>query len=98
MLNLILGWSSTEYIGQGAPLRFIIDNVPGVNRTSMINGNVTAILTSNTNIDGVPILVSELHIIADQASTVTCTSETNSSATSKVFTISGMYVHCMDLY
>ena len=56
----------------------------------MINGNVTAKLTSNIDIDGVPILVSELHIIADQASTVTCTSETTTSSNNTLFNVSGM--------
>ena len=66
----------------------------------MMDGSVTATatLTSKPNINGVPVLVSELRIIADQASNVTCTSNTNSSPMSKVFAISGMYVHCMDLY
>ena len=57
----------------------------------MINGNVTATLRSKTDIDGEPVLVSELRIIADQASTVTCTSVTLSSNMSEVFNISGMY-------
>ena len=57
---------------------------------SMINGNATATLISNTNINGVPTLVSELHIIADQASTVTCTSEIAGSAYSIMFNVSGI--------
>ena len=67
----------------------------------MINGNVTATLTSNTNIDGESVLVSELRIIADRDSTVICESVTTNSRMSQVFTISGMYVHslhCIDLY
>ena len=103
MTTLILAWSSTEYIGKNN-LQFTSQDSssPGTNRTSMMNGNVTAtlIITSNTNIDGEPVLVSELHIIADQASTVTCTSVTfrSNMSDSEVFTISGVYVHCMDLY
>ena len=51
-------------------------------------------------IDGVPVLVSELHIVADQASTVTCASETIPSEDSVTFDISGTYyyytyMHCM---
>ena len=84
--TLILAWSSTEYLGQGDRLRFITDNVPGTIRTS---GNATANLTSNTNIDGVTVLVSELRIVADQASTVTCISEATDSRMSQVFTVSG---------
>ena len=97
MATLILAWSSTEYIDDA--LRFTSQDSPGTKRMSMINGNVTAraTLISNTNISGIPVLVSELRIIADQASTVTCTSVTTSSNISEVLTISGMYVHCIDL-
>ena len=96
MTTPILAWSSTEYIGQ-TNLQFPAQDPPGRSRPSEINGDVTATLISNTNISGIPVLVSELHIIADQASTVTCIN-TNSGAMSQVFNISGMYVHCMDLY
>ena len=89
LTTLILAWSSPEYIGQGDPLRFITLDMPGTNRTSMTDGNVTATLISNTNIDGVPTLVSELRIIADQASTVTCTSEATTSEDSAMFNVSG---------
>ena len=89
LTSLILAWSSVEYIGQGDPLRFTTDNIPGTTRPSMINGNVTATLTSNTNISRVPVLVSELRIVADQASTVTCTSETIPSENSAMFNVSG---------
>ena len=91
MTDLILAWSSTEYIGQGDPLRFASQEAQGTKRTSIINGNVTAILISNTNRNGESILVSELHIVADQASTVTCTSETTTSEDSAMFNISGTY-------
>ena len=92
MTTLILAWSSTEYIGQGVnPLRFTTDDVQGETRLSIINGNVTATLINNTNIDGVPTLVSEMRIVADQNSTVTCTSQTNSSSMSTTLNVSGMY-------
>ena len=92
--NLILAWSSTEYIGRGTPLQFTTATVPGENRTSVINRNVTATLISNANISGVPTLVSELRIIADQASTVICTSETiTGGETSGVLNVSGTCVH-----
>ena len=90
MTNLILAWSSTEYIGQGDLLRFTTLEIPGAKRTSEINGNVTATLISNTNISGVPTLVSELRIVADRASTVTCRSETISSEDSIMFSVSGI--------
>ena len=94
MTSLILAWSSTEYIGQGDPLRFTTEDLPGMIRTSIINrnGNVTATatLTSNTNVGEIPVLVSELRIVADQASVVTCTSETGGgTASMKMFNISG---------
>ena len=60
---------------------------------------LTYTLTNNTNINGVRTLVSELHIVADQASTVTCTSETTSSRMSQVFNVSGTvhvyYIHAL---
>ena len=89
MGTLILAWSSTEYIGQGDPLRFITQNMPGANRTSVINGNVTATLINNTNIAGVPVLVSELRIVAYQASTVTCDGEATGGTMSQVFNVLG---------
>ena len=95
LTTLILAWSSTEYIGQGVnPLRFTTDDVQGETRLSIINGNVTATLINNTNIDGVPTLVSEMRIVADQNSTVTCTSQTNSSSMSTTLIVSGMYNVC----
>ena len=91
LATLILAWSSAEYIGQGNPLRFTTQDVPGIKMTSEIDGNVTATLTSNTNINSLPVLVSELRIVADQDSTVTCTSLTNSSSMSTTLNVSGMY-------
>ena len=92
MTTLILAWSSVEYIGQGNPLRFTSQEVQGAKRTSTINGNVTAILISNTNRNGESVLVSELYIVADQASTVTCASETTTNEDSAMFNISGTYI------
>ena len=69
--------------------------MPGTNKTSAINGNVTATLTSKTDIDGVPELVSVLRIIsASQNSVITCDSITNRSVARREFT-SGtcIYVH-----
>ena len=86
---MILAWRSAEYIEQGAPLRFTTASVRGTNKTSEINGYVTAILISNTDINGVRTLVSELHIVADQASTVNCTSETTTSVASAMLNIAG---------
>ena len=56
----------------------------------MIDGNVVATLTNNTNVNGVRVLESELHIVADQASVVTC-SVTNRDPVSIEFSISGTY-------
>jgi hypothetical protein len=91
MTDLVLSWSSPEYIGQGDPLRLTTQDTPGEdNLTSMVNENVTAILTSNTRIGGVPVLVSELHIIgADQSSVISCTSETNGTSARTTFVSSG---------
>jgi hypothetical protein len=90
LTDLIVAWSSPEYIGQGDPLRLTTEDTPGENKTSQINGNVIAILTSNTMIGGVPVLVSELHIIgADQSSVITCSSETNGTSARTTFVSSG---------
>jgi hypothetical protein len=90
--DLVLAWSSPEYIGQGDPLRLTTQDTPGLNMTSIVHGDVTATLTSNTMIDGVPVLVSELHIIgADQSSVITCTSETNGTSARTMFDSSGTY-------
>ena len=72
-MSLTLAWSSVEYIGQDNLLQFTTLDMPGISKSSVINGNVTATVTNNTNINGVPTLVSELRIIADQPSNVTCT-------------------------
>ena len=90
-MSLTLAWSSAEYIGQNNLLQFTTLNMPGMNVSSMINGNVTAIVTNNANIDGVPTLISELRIVADQASTVICTVQ-NGSEASKEFYITGTCV------
>ena len=91
LTTLVLAWSSTEYIG-GNPLRFTTQDTPGENNlTSEINGNVIATLISNTDINGVPTLVSELRIVADQASTVTCGSQATSRINSTMFHVSGTY-------
>ena len=96
MPDLILAWSSTEYIGQGNALRFTAEDTSGENRTSEINGDVTATLTSNTNIDGVPVLVSELRIATNRSSSVVCRSVTTSSVNTTVLNVAGtvrIHVH-----
>ena len=90
---LVLAWSSLEYIGDGRLLHFFSSNTPGTNRTSMINGNVTATLTNNTMIDGVPELVSVLHVVgANQSSMIKCESVTNGSSASTEFVSSGIII------
>ena len=97
LTSLILGWSSSEYIGPiGLTyLQFTTDSIPGANETSMINGNVTAILTNNTVVNGVPVLESQLRIIANKDSstpTVTCHSLSNESAASTKFYLPGKLI------
>ena len=89
MTDLVLAWSSSEYIGQSNFLRFTMGNSPGTIATSIINGNVVATLINITIVNGVPVLESQLHIVADQNSTVTCDSVTNRSTASKEFFVSG---------
>ena len=87
---LALAWESTEYIGQGGSLQLSTANVPGAFETSMMDGSITATatLTSNTNVGGVLVLVSQLRIVADRASVVMC-SGTNGGIVSTEFFISG---------
>ena len=89
---LVLIWRSPEYIGQGDALQFTSDTMSGTSAPSMINENVTAILTNNTMMDGVPVLVSELRIVtANQNSTIICESMTNRSSTDTNFIVPGTY-------
>ena len=93
LTQLILAWSSPEYIGLGDALQFTTQDMPGANNmSSMINRNVTAILISNMRINEVPELVSELHVIdASQTSVITCSSELNQTSVSTPFISSGTY-------
>ena len=57
LINLVLVWISTNYIGENAHLQFTTDdNMVGDIDSSMINGDVVATVTSNTFINEVPIL------------------------------------------
>ena len=85
---LVIGWRSDEYIGPDALLQFTTDDMQGENRTSMINGNVTAILTRNTNDNGVLMVESTLRIVATVPSQVTC-GVTNRVDVSSTFSVSG---------
>ena len=101
LTSLILAWSSTEYIGNGKVLRFLSDDMPENNKTSTINENVTAILTINAMINGVPALVSVLRVIgANQRSTIKCESVTNGSSASTEFISSGIriIIHIYNIY
>ena len=85
---LVIGWSSTEYIGLDALLQFTTNDIPGENRTSMIDGNVTAILTRNANDSGVLMVESTLRIVATVPSQVTC-GVTDRDDMSSTFSVSG---------
>ena len=87
---LVISWSSTEYIGPDTLLQFTTDDIQGENRTSMIDGNVTAlaILIRNTDDNGVLMVESTLRIIATVPSRVTC-GVTDRDDTSSTFSVSG---------
>ena len=97
MTSSIIAWRSSEYIGKGDALQFTSEDMAGANSTSMINGNVTAILTNNTGIGGavrVPVLVSKLRIVnADQNSKITCNSLTSGNSASTEFDGSGIIIN-----
>ena len=85
---LVIGWRSDEYIGPDALLQFTTDDMQGENRTSMINENVTAILTRNANDNGVLMVESTLRIVATVPSQVTC-GVTDRDDVSSTFSVSG---------
>ena len=89
--GLALAWGSIEYIGQGNPLQFTAENMPGTTKTSKINNNVIATLTRTDNVDGVHVLESTLRIVAVLDSMVMCT--TTGSTASKEFFVAGTYIH-----
>ena len=63
----ILGWSSEEYIGQGALLEFTFIDRPG---STQSHGNAIATLVSITNESGQTVLMSTLQItVSSQFST-----------------------------
>ena len=87
--SLGLAWSSREYIDDSNPLQFTIENSVGQISQSVINGSVTATaeLTNRNVNEGV--LVSTLHIIAVEASTVTCHGASGSASIE--FSVTGTY-------
>ena len=89
---LVLGWTSSEYIS--GSLQFSTANTRGDNRTSTIEGSVTATatLTNNADVAGVLTLESELRIVAGEASIVTC-SGSNGGTKSIEFSVSGTYIN-----
>ena len=89
--GLALAWSSNEYIGQGNLLQFTAESMPGINKTSTNNGNVTAMRTSNTTVNGVTVLESKLLIVAVRDSTVMCI--TTGRTVSKEFFVAGIYIY-----
>ena len=92
---LNVGWSSTEYIGQGGSLQLSTANVIGRVETSTdMDGNITATATlTNNTVNGELILESTLRITATVASTVTC-SDTSGGTESIEFSISGTLRTC----
>ena len=69
----ILIWSSNEYIGTGGiQLEFSTANRIGDKVTSQVNQNVFATLTNIINNGETIKLQSELHIVSNQSSVVSC--------------------------
>ena len=92
---LNVGWSSTEYIGQGGSLQLSTANMIGhIETITDMDGNITATatLTNNTDVAGELMLESTLRITATVASTVTC-SGTSGGTESIEFSISGTYMY-----
>ena len=75
-----LSWASDEYIGTGGTqLEFSTADHDGLRVNSTVNPDTFAVLTNVTD-DGETILLeSELHIVSNQSSTVSClTTDANS--------------------
>ena len=97
---LVLGWSSTEYIGQEGSLQLSTANMIGHNETGTdMDGNITATatLTNNTIDNEERVLESTLNITAVEASTVTCEGASGDPASIQ-FTISGIYYYVQSPY
>ena len=92
MSVLNVGWSSTEYIGQGGSLQLsTTDRLGAVSTSTDMNGTITATatVTNIANIAGELILESTLRITAVVASTVTCMSSADGGTASIAFSMSG---------
>ena len=96
--TLALAWESNEYIGQGDLLQFTQLDRPGMSIASMINENVTATLTKNTDENGTPILESELRIVADLGSVVTCTVANGGTARKEFYIAGTLYLILLCIY
>ena len=85
MSVLNLAWSSTEYISGSLQLS-TADRLGAVS-TSSINGNITATatVTNTANVAGELVLESMLRITAVVASTVTCKSSADGTASIEFF-------------
>ena len=88
---VVIAWRSDEYIGPDALLQFTTNDMQGENRTSMIDENVTAILTRNANDSGVLMVESTLRIVATVPSQVTC-GVTNRQPVISRFSVSGIHI------
>jgi hypothetical protein len=88
---LSLAWNSTEYIGQGESLQLSTADMLGAVERSPKDGNVTATLTNNADVNGELVLESTLRITAVVASVVTCLSGVDGGTESIEFSISGTY-------
>ena len=95
----ILQWNSTEYIN-GNGDNNIIQIFDGISGTNVSSGDARGILTSVTTENGVPVLISELHITASARyprATVECNNNGHGSSQSITFgmtIIIMMFYHC----
>ena len=88
----ILSWSSDAYIGTGGiRLEFSTSNPVGQRMNSQINPKISAVLTNVTD-DGMNIfLKSELFIVVNQSSTISCSANTGSRQIRDLYVLLGMY-------
>ena len=86
----ILYWSSNEYIGTGGvQLEFSTTDEIGDRKNSSVNPDTFAILTNDTDAGGTMLLQSELHIVSNQSSKVSCLTTDAGSRQSIDFSVLG---------
>ena len=92
--STILEWHSNEHIGTGGDSIPIYSIDSRVNVTSGGNPNTYATRVSADVVDGITVIVSQLHIIASVPSSVTCRINGQGASNTIAFGITGLAPLC----